>query len=151
VLGVTDAFGGVGYLLAAALYGRSAARLGDLRLAIGGFLVCSGLLVLQPLFGVSGLMPLVLLGAFLFGQSRIATRSLLMTAVQPSRVGWAFGVANGFGLAATVVVMLIASLVTGHSGTRYGFAVLAGIGLVSASLAAVWIGSRRKAEVTVLI
>jgi MFS family permease len=151
VLGVTDALGGAGFLLAAAVYRRSTARLGDLRLAIGGFLVCSGLLVIQPLFGVSALMPLVLLGAFLFGQSRIATRSLLMTAVPPSRVGWAFGVANGYGLAATVVVMLIASLVTGHSDTRYGFAVLAGIGLVSAGIAAVWIGSRRRAEVTALI
>ncbi|MEV4263824.1 MFS transporter [Kribbella sp. NPDC049584] len=136
VLGVVDAVGGVGFLLAAAVYRRSAARLGDLRLATGGFLVCSGLLVFQPLFGVPALMALVLLGAFLFGQARIATRSLLMTSVDESRVGHAFGIANGYGLAATIVVMLIASLVTGHTDTRYGFAVLALISILAAAFAA---------------
>ncbi|HZX04006.1 MFS transporter [Kribbella sp.] len=153
VLGVTDALGGVGFLLAAAVYRWSAKWLGDVRLAVGGFVVCSGLLVLQPLFGVPALMGLVLLGAFLFGQSRIATRSLLMTSVDESRVGHAFGMANGYGLAATVVVMLIASVVTGHSDTRFGFAVVALIGVLSATLAAAWIssGSRRTEKVTALI
>ncbi|WP_432889695.1 MFS transporter [Kribbella sp. CA-245084] len=152
VLGVVDAVGGVGFLLAAAVYRRSAARLGDLRLATGGFLVCSGLLVLQPLFGVPALMALVLLGAFLFGQARIATRSLLMTSVDESRVGQAFGIANGYGLAATIVVMLIASLVTGHTDTRYGFAVLALISVLSAAFAALRLStSHRRSKTTVLI
>ena len=98
--------------------------------------MCSGLLVFQPLFGVPALMALVLLGAFLFGQARIATRSLLMTSVDESRVGHAFGIANGYGLAATIVVMLIASLVTGHTDTRYGFAVLALLSILAAAFAA---------------
>ncbi|MGZ0147860.1 hypothetical protein ACXJJ3_12390 [Kribbella sp. WER1] len=149
VLGVTDALGGVGFLLAAAVYRWSGKWLGDMRLAVGGFVVCSGLLVLQPLFGVPALMGLVLLGAFLFGQSRIATRSLLMTSVDEERVGHAFGVANGFGLAATVVVMLIASVVTGHSDTRYGFAVLAVIGVLSAAVAAVWMRTARRPAVKI--
>lgn len=153
VLGITDALGGAGFLLAAAVYRRSSARFGDLRLAVGGFLICSAMLVLQPLFGVPGLMVLVLLGAFLFGQSRIATRSLLMTSVHESHVGHAFGLANGYGLAATVVVMLIASIVTGHADTRFGFAALAVISLLSATLAGAWIAdrSRRQAKMTVLI
>ncbi|MFD3400257.1 MFS transporter [Kribbella sp. NPDC058693] len=154
VLGVVDAVGGAGFLLAAAVYRRSAGWLGDLRLATGGFMVCSGLLVLQPLFGVPALMGLVLLGAFLFGQARIATRSLLMTSVDESRVGHAFGIANGYGLAATVVVMLIASIVTGHSDTRYGFAVLALISILSAAFATTWISKASKEprpEVTALI
>ncbi|HEY3559501.1 MAG TPA: MFS transporter [Kribbella sp.] len=153
VLGVTDALGGAGFLLAAAVYRRSGKRLGDVRLAVGGFAVCSGLLVLQPLFGVPALMGQVLLGAFLFGQSRIATRSLLMTSVDESRVGHAFGLANGYGLAATVVVMLIASIVTGRTDARFGFAALAVISLLSASVAGAWISAaaRRRAEVTALI
>ena len=84
-------------------------------------------------------MGLVLVGAFAFGQARIAIRSLLMTSVEESRVGHAFGVANGYGLAATVVVMLIASVVTGRTDTRYGFATLVTISLAAAVLAAVWI------------
>lgn len=148
VLGLVDAVGGAGFLLAAAVYRRSAGWLGDRKLATGGFLVCSGLLVFQPLFGVPALIALVLLGAFLFGQARIATRSLLMTSVDESRVGHAFGVANGYGLAATIVVMLIASVVTGHSDTRYGFAVLALISILSATLATLWMStfSRRLAS-----
>ncbi|MFI5695563.1 MFS transporter [Kribbella sp. NPDC051586] len=144
VLGVVDAVGGTGFLLAAAAYRRSAARLGDLKLATGGFMICSGLLVFQPLFGVPALMGLVLLGAFLFGQARIATRSLLMTSVDESRVGHAFGLANGYGLAATIVVMLIASVVTGHSDTRFGFAALALISILSAALAATWMSTFSK-------
>ncbi|MFF0344623.1 MFS transporter [Kribbella sp. NPDC004875] len=135
-LGVVDALGGVGFLLAAATYRRSAARLGDLKLAVGGFLFCSALFALQPLFGVPALMSLVLVGAFLFGQARIATRSLLMTSVEESRVGHAFGMANGYGLAATVVVMLMASVVTGRFDTRYGFAVVALISVLTAGAAA---------------
>ncbi|MGW6276833.1 MFS transporter [Kribbella sp. NPDC055071] len=135
VLGVVDAVGGVGFLLAAVAYRRSVVRLGDLRLAVVGFLVCNVLLVLQPLFGVGALMGLVLVGAFVFGQARIATRSLLMTSVDESRVGHAFGVANGYGLAATVVVMLVTSVVTGHTDTRFGFATLAAISLLAAVLA----------------
>ncbi|RZT27716.1 MFS transporter [Kribbella sp. VKM Ac-2569] len=148
VLGVVDALGGAGFLLAAAVYHRSASRVGDLKLAVGGFFVCTALFALQPLFGVTVLMVLVLLGAFLFGQARIATRSLLMTSVDESRVGHAFGLANGYGLAATIVVMLIASVVTGHSDTRYGFATVAVISLLAAGLAAAWIStiSRRAAS-----
>lgn len=139
VVGVVDALGGAGFLLAALAYRRSAVRFGDLRVALAGFVACNALLVLQPWFGVGALMGLVLAGAFGFGQARIATRSLLMMSVDQSRVGWAFGVANAYGLAATVVVMLIAAFVTGRAGTRGGFATLATISVAVAVLTAVWI------------
>ncbi len=139
VVGIVDALGGAGFLLAALVYRRTAVRFGDLRVAIFGFVACNALLVLQPLFGVGALMGLVLLGAFVFGQARIATRSLLMTSVEESRVGHGFGVANGYGLAATVVVMLIASVVTGRTDTRYGFATLVTISLAAAVLTIIWI------------
>lgn len=139
VVGIVDALGGAGFLLAAVVYRRTAVRFGDLRVALVGFVACNALLMLQPLFGVSVLMGLVLVGAFVFGQARIATRSLLMTSVEESRVGHAFGVANGYGLAATVVVMLIASVVTGRTDTRYGFATLVAISISAAVLAAIWI------------
>ena len=143
VLGVVDALGGAGFLLAAVAYRRSAVRFGDLRVAVVGFLACNALLVLQPLFGVGALMGLVLVGAFVFGQARIAARSLLMTSVDESRVGHAFGVANGYGLAATVVVMLVTSVVTGRTDTRYGFATLVTISVLAAVLALVWIRRAR--------
>jgi hypothetical protein len=139
VVGVVDALGGAGFLLAAMAYRRTAVRFGDLRVALFGFVACNALLVLQPQLGVGPLMGLVLAGAFAFGQARIATRSLLMTSVEESRVGRAFGVANGYGLAATVVVMLVTSVVTGRTDTRYGFATLATISVLAAVLAVIWI------------
>lgn len=139
VLGVVDALGGAGFLLAAVAYRRSAVRFGDLRVAVVGFLACNALLVLQPFFGVGALMGLVLVGAFVFGQARIAARSLLMTSVDESQVGRAFGIANGYGLAATVVVMLVTSVVTGRTDTRYGFATLVTVSILAAVLAVVWI------------
>jgi MFS family permease len=139
VVGVVDALGGAGFLLAAMAYRRSAVRLGDLRVALIGFVGCNALLVLQPLFGVGALMGLVLVGAFVFGQARIATRLLLMTSVDESQVGRAFGVANGYGLATTVVVMLVTSAITDRTSTHYGFAALAAISLAAAVLAVGWI------------
>ncbi|MFI6680865.1 MFS transporter [Kribbella sp. NPDC050470] len=143
VVGIVDALGGAGFLLAAVAYRRSAVRLGDLRVAILGFVAGNALLAVQPLFGAGVLMGGVFVGAFVFGQARIAARSLLMTSVEESQVGRAFGAANGYGLAATVVVMLLASFVTGRTDTRYGFALLAAINVAAAVLVAAWIRRAR--------
>ncbi|MFF2042575.1 MFS transporter [Kitasatospora sp. NPDC058170] len=132
VFGAADAAGGAGFLLAAVAYRVLGRRTGDLRIAVVGFLAASLMLVLQPLFGVTGLVVFVTLGAFLFGQARIASRALLMTSVEEQRIGRVFGVAHASGLAATVVVMLAVSAVTDHSDSRYGFAVLAAISAVAA-------------------
>ncbi|MGH3382020.1 MAG: MFS transporter [Actinoallomurus sp.] len=125
VLGVIDAFGGAGFLLAAAAYRVISPRMDDLPIAFAGFFLTGIVLVLQPQYGVLGLVPGVLVGAWVLGQARIAARALLLTSVPESRVGWVFGLANGYGLAGTVVVMLGVSAVTDHSDSRYGFATLA--------------------------
>ncbi len=51
-------------------------------------------------------MPGVLMGAWVLGQARIASRALLLTSVPEHQVGRLFGLANGYGLAGTIVVML---------------------------------------------
>lgn len=133
VLGIVDALGGAGFLFAALVYKLLTRKArSDLRIALAGFLLCNVTLVLQPWFGVAGLVCFVPIGALLFGQARIASRTLLMSSVPEARIGAAFGVANGCGLAATVVVMLVVSTVTDHSGTRYGFATLAAVSTAAA-------------------
>ncbi|MCO6011229.1 MFS transporter [Actinoallomurus purpureus] len=134
VLGLVDALGGTGFLLAAAAYRLVGHRMGDLRIALTGFLLCSVVLVLQPWFGVAGLMPLVLVGACLFGQARIASRALLLASAPEHRIGRVFGVANACALAGTVAVMLVVAAITDHSDTRYGFATLAAISALAAAL-----------------
>lgn len=144
VVGAVDALGGAGFLLAAAAYRRTGARLGDLRLALTGFGVCAVLFALQPRFGVTGLLLLVPAGAFVFGQARIASRTLLMTAADEDRVGRAFGTANAYGLAATVAVMLATSAVTVRAGVPTGFAAVAALSVVASAGAAVWLAAARR-------
>ncbi len=143
VVGVVDALGGAGFLVAAASYRLVGRRLGDQRIALAGFLLGNVLLVLQPRFGVPGLLACVPVGAAVFGQARIASRTLLMAGVDNGRVGRVFGLANAYGLVATVVVMLGVSAVTDHSDARYGFAALAAVS-TAAALAAAAVPSRRR-------
>lgn len=123
-MGVIDALGGLGFLLSAAAYRVISPRMDDLPIALAGFFLTAIVLVLQPQYGVLGLVPGVLIGAWVLGQGRIAARALLLTSVPESRAGRVFGLANGYGLAGTVVVMLGVSGVTDHSDSRYGFATL---------------------------
>ena len=120
--GATDAFGSLGFLTAAWSYRVLSRRFGDLRIALLGYLICDVAFVVQPDVGVAGLFPMVLLGAFLFGHARIASRNLLMSAVDPSRTGRVFGAANGGGLAATIAAMLVVAEITDHTDCTYGFA-----------------------------
>lgn len=131
VFGAVDALGSLGFLAAAGAYRVVSRRSPDLRIAVVGFLVCDAGLVLQSRFGLAGYLVAVPLGAFFFGQARIASRTMLMASADDATAGRVFGVANGGALAATVVVMLLVAAVTDHSDTRYGFAVLAALGLLA--------------------
>ena len=53
--------------------------------------------------------------------------------------GWRGTGSNAYGLGATVVVMLLTSIVTGRTDTRYGFATLVTISITAALLAVAWI------------
>ena len=129
--GAVDALGSLGFLAATGCYRVVSKRYPDLRIAVVGFLLCNIGLVLQSQFGIAGYLIGVPLGAFVFGQARIASRTMLMASADDASVGRAFGLANGGGLAATVGVMFLVAGVTDHSDTRYGFAVLAALALLA--------------------
>ncbi|MEV6107889.1 MFS transporter [Streptomyces sp. NPDC051940] len=139
--GAVDALGSLGFLAATAAYRWAARRHPDLRIAIAGFLVTDVFLVLQPHFGLAGLFVGVPLGAFLFGQARIASRGLLLATVDEKGAGRAFGLANGLGLAATIAAMLLVAAITDHTDTRYGFAAIAALG-AAATVGASLVGRR---------
>ncbi|KAA2260434.1 MFS transporter [Solihabitans fulvus] len=130
LVGIVDAVGGTGFLLAAAAYRAVGSRFTDLRIALVGYLATVLFLVLQPQFGTAGLIATVFCCAATYGQARIASRALLLVTAPPDRVGRVFGLANGIGLASTIVVMLVVSTVTDRTDTRYGFATLAAVTLV---------------------
>ncbi|WP_438318826.1 MFS transporter [Streptomyces sp. HUAS TT3] len=129
--GIVDALGCLGFLAATGAYRIVARRHPDLRIAVAGFLLCAVGLVLQSEFGIAGYLIGVPLGAFVFGQARIASRTMLMASADEATVGRVFGLANGGGLAATIGAMFLVATVTDHSSTRYGFAVLAAVSLVA--------------------
>lgn len=129
--GLVDALGCLGFLAATGAYRMVSRRVPDLRIAVVGFLLSSAGLVLQSQFGIVGFLAGVPLGAFVFGQARIASRTMLMNSADDATVGRAFGLANGGGLAATVGVMFLVAAVTDHSDTRYGFGALAVFALLA--------------------
>lgn len=135
LFGLVDAVGSLGFLAATAFYKVLGRRFGDLPIAVAGFLACNTVFVLQPQFGPGFLAAGVAVGAFTFGTARIASRSLVLTSVEEAHVGRVFGLANGAGLAATVVVMLGVAELTDHTDSRWGFAVTAAVS-VTAALAA---------------
>jgi MFS family permease len=132
-LGVVDALAGVGLLLAAAAYKWISPRVGDLRLALAGYLSCAGLVALQPLTMLGALI-CVPLAALTFGLGRVAARTLLMSAVPSSRAGRVFGATNAFGLALSVVGTLAISSVVDRTDVRNGFLMLGVLVGISASI-----------------
>ncbi|WP_285370571.1 MFS transporter [Streptomyces sp. RKAG293] len=146
LLGIIDAVGGTGFLLAAFAYSRIN-RFPDLRIALVGYLVNDTMLALQPHFGPTVLTATVFLGAWSFGQARIASRALLLEAAPYDQVGRVFGRANAIGLTSTILVMLTVATLTDHSDTRFGFAALAAItGLTALTAALTTRRTRRNLE-----
>ena len=143
--GAADALGSLGFLAATWSYRVVAPKLGDSRVALIGYLLCDVVFALQPNVGVGGLFPLVLLGAFLFGHARIASRNLLMASVDPRYAGRVFGTANGGGLAATIVAMLVVAELTDRTDCTYGFAATA---LLSSAAVAAYAASAYAARLT---
>jgi MFS family permease len=135
LFGLVDAVGSLGFLAATVFYKLVGRRFGDLPIAVVGFLACNTVFVLEPQFGPAFLAVGVAIGAFTFGTARIASRSLVMTSVDEAHVGRAFGLANGGGLAATVVVMLGVAELTDRTDSRWGFAVTASVSVVAALVA----------------
>lgn len=149
VYGAIDALGSLGFLAATWSYRRLVPKVGDLRMALCGFALCAVTFAIEPDFGVAGLFPMVLLGAFMFGHARIAARTHLLASVDVRRAGRVFGTANGAGLAATIAAMLVVAEITDHSDCAYGFAATSVLSAVSvAACAPALTGRRRTAAAT---
>jgi MFS family permease len=148
LFGAVDAIGSLGFLAATAFYKVVGRRFGDLPIAVAGFLACNTVFVLQPQFGPGFLAAGVAIGAFTFGTARIASRTLVMTNVDAANVGRAFGLANGVGLAATVVVMLGVAELTDYTDTRWGFAATAAVSVTAALAAGVLLRGRLGSSAT---
>ncbi|MDI2124541.1 MFS transporter [Yinghuangia seranimata] len=146
VFGVVDAVGSLAFVAAAVLYRVLARRTSDLRIAVVGFLACDVALAVQGQFGIAVLVVGVGVGALVFGPARIATRSMLLASVDEAGAGRAFGLANGFGLAATIAVMMGVAQLTDHTSARYGFAAVAAIGALTTAAPALLLMRLRARE-----
>jgi MFS family permease len=140
VLGVVDAIAGVGFLLAAVAYKLVNRRVPNLWLALAGYFACAAFVVLQPRFGITGLMILLPLGTLTFGIARISCRTMLMRAVPEQRAGRVFGATNAFGLAFSVVATMAIAGISDHTAVRHGFTSLAVLmaGTAGVTIALLW-------------
>jgi hypothetical protein len=146
IYGAADALGSLGFLGATWSYRVIAPRLGDLRISLAGYLACSVLFVFQPDVGITGLLLMVTVSAFLFGHARIASRNLLMSSVEPHAAGSVFGMANSGGLAATIAAMLVVAEITDHTDCRFGFAATAALSAAAVTACAARLAGRRVAD-----
>jgi MFS family permease len=128
LLGVVDALAGIGMMIAAACYKRIADKV-DYRWLLLGYAGCGLALFVQPI-AVWTIVPGILVGGITFGFARLSSRTELMRAVDPARVGRVFGTANGFGLAMSALATLGVSAVVDHVGVVQGFLTLGLIGIV---------------------
>lgn len=133
LLGVVDALAGIGILAAAVLYKRINRRADYRYLIMIGFVACAVLTALQPI-AVWTLLVGILLGGMAFGMGRLPARTELMRAVDHERAGRTFGLANAFGLAASIAATVVVATVVGRHGVVPGFLTLALIGGVPAAL-----------------
>jgi MFS family permease len=136
VLGVADSLAGVGAIAAATLYKWLSPRLPNLRIALGGYVLCGTLLALETHFGVWVFMALYPLGAMMFGTGRVAARTMLLHAVPENRAGRVFGTVNAFGLMVSVAATLAISRLVDHSTVQIGWTVL-GTAVACTAVAAV--------------
>ena len=83
-------------------------------------------MALEP-FNVYATMAIIFCSGLCFGMGRIASRTLLMSAVEESRAGRVFGATNAFGLGLGAVVTIGLSLVSDHATIKAGFFGLAGM------------------------
>ncbi len=136
ILGVADSLAGVGAIAAATLYKWLSPRLPNLRIALGGYVLCGTLLALETHFGVWVFMALYPLGAMMFGTGRVAARTMLLHAVPENRAGRVFGTVNAFGLMVSVAATLAISRLVDHSTVQVGWTVL-GTAVACTAVAAV--------------
>ncbi|ADD45420.1 MFS transporter [Stackebrandtia nassauensis] len=136
-LGLVDGLAGCGMLLAGFVYKRVRRRHEDLRIALAGFLGLVVVVVLQPSIGPAGML-LFLPGGLVFGLSRIASRTLLLSAIDERRAGRVFGSANAVALLASVAATLAVSYASDTWHPWYGFGLL---GLIVVLVAPVVIGT----------
>ena len=142
--GAIDALGSLGFLAATWSYRALVPKVGDLRIALSGFALCALLFAVEPDFGVAGLFPMVLCGAFLFGHARIAARTHLLASVDVRYAGRVFGTANGAGLAATIAAMLLVAEITDHTDCTYGFAATALLSAAAVGACALRLSGRNR-------
>jgi MFS family permease len=125
-LGLVDTFAGVGVMLAAACFPRVTNRIRGPKLALLGMLGSAVCMAIEP-FNVYVTMVVIFLSGLLFGMGRIASRTMLMAAVEESRAGRVFGATNAFGLGLGAVVTIGLAILSDHATIKVGFFGLAAV------------------------
>jgi hypothetical protein len=137
ILGLVEALAGIGVILAATAYKRVSAKTANLRIALVGYLGVAAVIALEPLHLVL-LIGLIPLAGIAFGLARIASRTMLMTAVEESKAGRVFGATNAFGLGLSTTITVILAAIADQTRISVAFF---GLALLVAGIATVVIAT----------
>jgi MFS family permease len=102
LIGVVDALAFCGFLAGGACYPWISSRIRPLQLAVFSMLANLVMWCIEPLHYIV-LMSAIPVGGFCYALTRISSRTLLMRASPPDRVGRVFGTTQAAGLALTIL------------------------------------------------
>ncbi len=131
VLGLTDAFSGIGMVLAGVLFAKMTNKLDEHWLVCIGYLVCAAFLILLPHGGTLWVIACTTPSAISFGIARIGLRSLIYKHIEIANAGKFFGFFNALGLVLAALTAFFASQGTVQMGyllIAIVVAVITGIG-----------------------
>jgi MFS family permease len=120
LIGVVDALAFCGFFAGGACYARISSRVKPLQLAVFSMLANLVMWCLEPLNWIL-LMAAIPIGGFCYALTRISSRTLLMQASPPDRVGRIFGTTQAAGLALTVVATAGISVLADATTVPYAF------------------------------
>jgi MFS family permease len=120
LIGVVDALAFTGFLIGAAFYPRVSSKVKTLPLAVVAMLANVTMWCLEPLNYIV-LMCLIPIGGACYAMTRIASRTLLMKASPPDRVGRIFGGTQAASLGTAVLATVVLSWLADATTVPYAF------------------------------
>jgi MFS family permease len=124
ILGITDAFAGIGMFSAMLVFKLYLKKISELTTTVIGFLICGVFLALLPLGDTIWVITFTMLNAIFFGLGRVSIRILIFKSINNNTAGRFFGFFNSCGLIFSTCAAVVTSYATDFFGVEWGYLLL---------------------------